>query len=297
MDIIAGGFPCQDVSLAGRRAGMTEGTRSNLWGAMRSAVEIIRPAYVVAENVRGLLSAHAESASDMEPGTGLLGDRSGGHLRALGRVLGDLADLGYDTQWCGLRASDVGAPTTASACSSSPPAEMFRTPAAAEAEGGALSPERARVENRTLRLTGQILDMVAPEQMSDSWKALKTPTSQLAVNGGSQHPDKRKAGGHGPTLADEVEHLLPTPTAMNPNEDEDMAQWQARRARVKAEKKNGNGFGMPLGIAVRTLSERTGAPTPPPSTDGSPSWEDVPLPLPSSPNAESTDSPPASPNG
>lgn len=42
---------------------------------------------------------------------------------------------------------------------------------------------------------------------------LKTPTSQLAVNGGSQHPDKRKIGGHGPTLADEVEHLLPTPRA------------------------------------------------------------------------------------
>jgi hypothetical protein len=44
---------------------------------------------------------------------------------------------------------------------------------------------------------------------------LRTPTAQLAVNGGSQHPDKRKAGGHGPTLADEVEHLLPTPTAMD----------------------------------------------------------------------------------
>lgn len=41
---------------------------------------------------------------------------------------------------------------------------------------------------------------------------LKTPTAQLAINGGTQHPDKRKAGGHGPTLADEVEHLLPTPT-------------------------------------------------------------------------------------
>jgi len=40
---------------------------------------------------------------------------------------------------------------------------------------------------------------------------LKTPTAQLAVNGGSQHPEKRKSGGHGPTLADEVEHLLPTP--------------------------------------------------------------------------------------
>lgn len=44
---------------------------------------------------------------------------------------------------------------------------------------------------------------------------LRTPTAQLAANGGSQHPEKRKAGGHGPTLADEVEHLLPTPSAQN----------------------------------------------------------------------------------
>jgi hypothetical protein len=44
-------------------------------------------------------------------------------------------------------------------------------------------------------------------------RLLKTPTAQLAVNGGSQHPDKRAGGGHGPTLADEVEHLLPTPRA------------------------------------------------------------------------------------
>jgi hypothetical protein len=42
---------------------------------------------------------------------------------------------------------------------------------------------------------------------------LKTPTANLGSNGGSQHPAKRKAGGHGPTLADEIEHLLPTPTA------------------------------------------------------------------------------------
>ena len=41
---------------------------------------------------------------------------------------------------------------------------------------------------------------------------LRTPTAQLAENGGSQHPEKRKAGGHGPTLADEIEHLLPTPS-------------------------------------------------------------------------------------
>lgn len=110
VDIIAGGFPCQDVSLAGRRAGMTEGTRSNLWGAMRTAIETIRPRYVVAENVRGLLSATANSVSDMEPGGGPLGNAGADNLRALGRVLGDLADLGYDAGWCGLRASDVGAP-------------------------------------------------------------------------------------------------------------------------------------------------------------------------------------------
>ncbi|GAA2662958.1 hypothetical protein GCM10010307_82470 [Streptomyces vastus] len=42
---------------------------------------------------------------------------------------------------------------------------------------------------------------------------LKTPTANLGSNGGSQHPDRRKAGGHGPTLADEIEHLLPTPKA------------------------------------------------------------------------------------
>ena len=42
-----------------------------------------------------------------------------------------------------------------------------------------------------------------------SQRLFRTPTAQLAVNGGSQHPDKRRAGGHGPTLADEVEHLIP----------------------------------------------------------------------------------------
>lgn len=182
--------------------------------------------------------------------------------------------------------------TTASGCSSSPPAEMFRTPAAAEAEGGALSPERARVENRTLRLTGQILDMVAPEQMSDAWKAtpmpvLKTPTSQLAVNGGSQHPDKRRAGGHGPTLADEVEHLLPTP----------VAQPSGNSPEEHLRKKPGRTVVTDLAILTENGLLPTGGRMPPPSTDGNPSWEDVPLPLPCSPTEASTDSPPASRNG
>lgn len=109
VDIISGGSPCQDLSLAGKRRGMTEGTRSNLWESMREGIATIKPQYVVWENVRGALSAEAVSDSDMEQREGFLGERRG-HLRALGRVLGDLADLGYDAEWRGLRAADVGAP-------------------------------------------------------------------------------------------------------------------------------------------------------------------------------------------
>lgn len=110
VDILTGGSPCQDLSQAGKRAGMTEGTRSNLWVNMREAINHLRPRLVVWENVQGALSAPATSDSDMEPATGLLGNTGGGHLRALGRVLGDLTEIGYDTEWTTLRASDVGAP-------------------------------------------------------------------------------------------------------------------------------------------------------------------------------------------
>ena len=109
VDIIDGGSPCQDISTAGRRQGMTTGTRSNLWVAMRDAIATIKPAFVVWENVRGALSARADS--DMERCPGCVGDnRDLTHLRALGRVLGDLADLGFDAEWRGLRAADIGAP-------------------------------------------------------------------------------------------------------------------------------------------------------------------------------------------
>lgn len=110
VDIITGGSPCQDLSTAGKSAGMTEGTRSNLWVNMREAIRIIRPRLVVWENVQGALSAKAASDSDMEPGSRQVGDVGGDNLRALGRVLGDLAEIGYDARWTTLRASDIGAP-------------------------------------------------------------------------------------------------------------------------------------------------------------------------------------------
>lgn len=106
--VLTGGFPCQDVSLAGRRAGIRPGTRSGLWTHFAYAIDQLRPGLVVIENVRGLLSADA--ACDLEPCPWCLGDNEGRPLRALGAVLGDLAELGYDARWCGLRAADVGAP-------------------------------------------------------------------------------------------------------------------------------------------------------------------------------------------
>lgn len=110
IDIITGGSPCQDLSHAGKRAGMTDGTRSNLWVAMREGIAELKPSIVVWENVRGAYSAAADS--DLEHCPGCMGDPAdrGPVLRALGRVLGDLSDLGYDAVWHGLRAADVGAP-------------------------------------------------------------------------------------------------------------------------------------------------------------------------------------------
>ena len=102
---------------------------------------------------------------------------------------------------------------------------------------------------------------------------LPTPSANLGDNGGPQHPDKRRAGGHSVSIEDAIHGLsmlpttrattggsstetvamLPTPAAGVFNDGEDVEQWQARRERVKAELGNGNGFGMPLGIAVAML--------------------------------------------
>ena len=108
VDVIIGGSPCQDLSQAGLRAGMRPGTRSGLWESMFTAIKTLRPRLVAWENVEGALSAEAFSLLESEAGrVGGEADRT--VLRALGRVLGDLASIGYDAQWTTLRASDVGA--------------------------------------------------------------------------------------------------------------------------------------------------------------------------------------------
>jgi DNA (cytosine-5)-methyltransferase 1 len=85
VDLIAGGFPCQDTSNAGKRAGI-DGARSGLWSEFKRIIRLLRPRLVLVENTPGLLS------------------------RGLGRVLGDLAEIGYDAEWDCLPAAALGAP-------------------------------------------------------------------------------------------------------------------------------------------------------------------------------------------
>lgn len=94
VDILTGGFPCQDVSHAGLRKGLAEGTRSGLWMHFAAGIDYLRPQFVIIENVRGLLNAKTDDPT----------------VSAFGRVLWDLADIGYDGRWKVLPASGVGAP-------------------------------------------------------------------------------------------------------------------------------------------------------------------------------------------
>jgi len=85
VDVVSGGFPCTDISAAGKGAGI-DGEASGMWREMARIIHEVRPRYVFVENSPMLTS------------------------RGLGRVLGDLASMGFDARWGVLGAADVGAP-------------------------------------------------------------------------------------------------------------------------------------------------------------------------------------------
>jgi DNA (cytosine-5)-methyltransferase 1 len=85
VDIICGGFPCQDISTAGHKAGIA-GKKSGLWSDYARLVGALRPDFVLVENVADL------------------------RIRGLDRVLGDLASIGFDAFWDCVPASALGAP-------------------------------------------------------------------------------------------------------------------------------------------------------------------------------------------
>ena len=84
-DVICGGFPCQDISTAGKQAGIKQGTRSGLFYELMRVVRTVRPRYVVMENVAAILT------------------------NGLDTVLGELAEAGFDAEWACIPASAVGA--------------------------------------------------------------------------------------------------------------------------------------------------------------------------------------------
>ena len=84
VDVVSGGFPCQDISAAGKGAGI-DGERSGMWREMARVVSEVRPRFVFVENSPMLVT------------------------RGLERVLGDLTEIGYDTRWTVMGAADVGA--------------------------------------------------------------------------------------------------------------------------------------------------------------------------------------------
>ncbi len=85
VDVVSGGFPCQDISVAGKGAGI-DGERSSMWRHMARIIDEVRPRFAFVENSPALIR------------------------RGLARVIGDLAEIGYDCRWCVMGADDVGAP-------------------------------------------------------------------------------------------------------------------------------------------------------------------------------------------
>lgn len=229
VDIITGGSPCQDLSHAGKRSGMTEGTRSNLWVAMREAIAQVKPSIVVWENVRGAYSATADS--DLEHCPGCMGDPAdrGLVLRALGRVLGDLSDLGYDTQWHGLRAADVGAAHG-----------RFRVFVVAHRQG---------VEQRESPITGSVRNESRTSARGHAALSIEhllpTPTGS-DTNGAGQHGDG------GLDLRTAVT-LLPTPAVNDMGEGKTVEKWDNWTASMREKHGNGNGHGKSLAIEAQRL--------------------------------------------
>ena len=88
VDVLAGGFPCQDISIAGKQEGIEYGKKSGLWREFARIIRMVRPRFIYLENVAAITF----------PG------------RGLDLVLGDLASGGFDAEWSCFRASDVGAP-------------------------------------------------------------------------------------------------------------------------------------------------------------------------------------------
>lgn len=205
VDVLCGGFPCQDVSVAGLKRGMAEGTRSGLWSYFADAIDELHPRFVVIENVRGLLSGKATRGVESDDSTVDETARKRPVLRAAGAVLGDLADRGYDAEWATVSASDIGAPHKRERVFVvAYPAGCGWRSGSAEGSRGDSAVGASEVEE-------------PDNDISDAGRVTLLPTPVVSDAKGSRNatcnrsnPDSKHNGGT--TLTDAIS-LLPTPAA------------------------------------------------------------------------------------
>lgn len=182
-EILLGGWPCQPHSSAGKRLG--EDDPRALWPNVRRAIAELRPRLFLGENVARVTS--------------------NGELR---RVVRSLAEIGYVGSWRCITAEEVGAPHKRD--------RLFLLAVRADAAADTLGQLVRDEPGRGGWPGGAGAGIAGDHGAERALRLLKTPTANLGSNGGTQHPDKRKAGGHGPTLAGEVEWLLPQPGKLLP---------------------------------------------------------------------------------
>lgn len=185
-DVICGGFPCQDVSSAGKRAGLS-GKRSGLYRELVRAIRVVRSRYAILENVAALLND------------------------GMGRVLGDLAESGVDTEWDCIPACALGAPH-----------ERDRVFIVAHTDGvNGRSPDSfARVRDEARRNAADPCGAryAFREGLGrDAWEEL-TPAQRSALQDGRQSiwPDEPALSGMDDDVPDWVERTKATGNALLP---------------------------------------------------------------------------------
>ena len=165
VDVISGGFPCQDISAAGKGAGI-DGERPGMWREMARIIHEVRPRFVFVENSPMLTS------------------------RGLGTVLGDLAQMGFDAKWGVLGAADVGAPHQRN--------RIWIMAMVANADGQRQQEQHVTAKSNTSRQHTRSF----VEERRETWFSVEPNVGRVA-DGVAARVDRLKAIGNGqvPTVA------------------------------------------------------------------------------------------------
>jgi DNA (cytosine-5)-methyltransferase 1 len=169
--IITGGFPCQDISVAGHGVGI-HGARSGLWYEMHKGISILRPAFVVIENVSALT------------------------FRGLDELLVSLAEIGYDAEWYNIRAADVGAPHRRERIYiiAYPQSKDEYQRNLSDADGGYVGRVEQGEEERERKNDSRCSDRASSVRLRDFWST--EPAVGRVVDGVYRRMDRNKALGN-----------------------------------------------------------------------------------------------------